>query len=655
MAQESQAEQVAVSVRNMGGIDTTEVSLKPGLTLFTGPNATNRTSLLRAIGDVLGGAEASLKTDAQEGAVEMVLGGSEGEETYACRYERSGGAVSGDRTPYSDESEYVDLFVSLLETNRARQAVERADGADLREVIMEPVDTDDIQRQIRSRNQERQDIVDRLEDIERARDELPTKEEQRNALREELNEIEDEIETVEAEIDQHQADVEEAEAAEALVDELDDLRDRELDIQDKIDSKERILETLRENRDEVEDELDGLSVDDDELESVEAELDQLQRREQSLTNQMGDLRGVIDFNEDLLEQDGSALPGTSDDEEAESKDPTAALDPMSETVECWTCGSQVERQVIHDRVDELRDRREQLGNERSDVEQRRVETQAEYKKLREAEKEQTTLERRLRERNSEIETAEEEIESLTEDLEDVRDEIEDLEDEIEETEELRESDLLETYRQLSDLEYERGQTQRELENATDEIERLDSLANEREQLEAQRAEVTDELSSLRTRIEDLERAAIESFNEEMETILDLLEYGNIERVWIERKSDSGSSSTSTSEFELHVIRATEDETVYEDTIATLSESEREVIGLVFALAGYLAHDVHEDIPFILLDSLEAIDAVRLARLVKHFSEQATYVVAALLPEDARELDEETDHSRPITRVSADVI
>jgi len=29
----------------------------------------------------------------------------------------------------------------------------------------------------------------------------------------------------------------------------------------------------------------------------------------------------------------------------------------------------------------------------------------------------------------------------------------------------------------------------------------------------------------------------------------------------------------------------------------LSESEREVTGLVFALAGYLVHDVHETVPF----------------------------------------------------------
>ena len=55
---------------------------------------------------------------------------------------------------------------------------------------------------------------------------------------------------------------------------------------------------------------------------------------------------------------------------------------------------------------------------------------------------------------------------------------------------------------------------------------------------------------------------------------------------------------------------------------------------MFAPAGYLVHDVHETIPFILLDSLEAINSNRSARVVDYFQSHADYLVAALLPEDA---------------------
>jgi len=80
-------------------------------------------------------------------------------------------------------------------------------------------------------------------------------------------------------------------------------------------------------------------------------------------------------------------------------------------------------------------------------------------------------------------------------------------------------------------------------------------------------------------------------------------------------------------FDLHIVRSSPDGTAYEDTVDHLSESEREVTGLVFALAGYLVHDVHETVPFILLDSLEAIDSDRIARVVDYFRTHADYLVA----------------------------
>lgn len=79
--------------------------------------------------------------------------------------------------------------------------------------------------------------------------------------------------------------------------------------------------------------------------------------------------------------------------------------------------------------------------------------------------------------------------------------------------------------------------------------------------------------------------------------------------------------------------------VTEDTVDHLSESEREVTGLVFALAGYLVHEVYETVPFMLLDSLEAIDSERIATLVEYVEGFDSYLVVALLPEDAAALDE----------------
>lgn len=123
----------------------------------------------------------------------------------------------------------------------------------------------------------------------------------------------------------------------------------------------------------------------------------------------------------------------------------------------------------------------------------------------------------------------------------------------------------------------------------------------------------------------------------MDSVLEILEYGNLERIWLERvkrEVREGRRKVTKSIFELHIVRQTESGATYEDTIDHLSESEREVTGLVFALAGCLAHEVYEDCPFILLDSLEAIDADRIARLVEYIDGLSEYLVVTLLPPDA---------------------
>lgn len=136
----------------------------------------------------------------------------------------------------------------------------------------------------------------------------------------------------------------------------------------------------------------------------------------------------------------------------------------------------------------------------------------------------------------------------------------------------------------------------------------------------------------------------------MESVLDCLVYSNLNCICLERVkgTDRGSNqAVSKSRFELHVIRSTDVGATYEDTVDHLSESEREVTGLVFALAGYLAHDVQEHVPCMLLDSLEAIDSARIAALIDYLAEFPNFLIVALLPEDAEAL---ADHYHRLTEI-----
>lgn len=69
----------------------------------------------------------------------------------------------------------------------------------------------------------------------------------------------------------------------------------------------------------------------------------------------------------------------------------------------------------------------------------------------------------------------------------------------------------------------------------------------------------------------------------METILGLLDYQNIERIWLERTETEVRESRQRETkcvFELHVARHTESGVTYEDTIDHLSESERSLVSFL---------------------------------------------------------------------------
>jgi DNA repair ATPase RecN len=172
--------EATVRVENIGGIDETTVSLSSGVTVLSGRNATNRTSFLQAIMGVCGSDEVTVKGDADEGSIELSIGS----ETYSRTVRQTNGTVASSGQPYLADTTLADLFAFLLESNDARRAVVRGD--DLRELIMRPVDTDEIQAEIEQLRRERRQIDTEIEDIDSEKEELPSLEEKRTQLREQI-------------------------------------------------------------------------------------------------------------------------------------------------------------------------------------------------------------------------------------------------------------------------------------------------------------------------------------------------------------------------------------------------------------------------------------------------------------------------------------
>jgi chromosome segregation ATPase len=638
--QELSEESVRLQVRNVGGIDETEVALGPGVTALTGRNATNRTSLLQAVMAGLGSENVSLKGDADEGEVTLEFDG----ETYTRHLSRRNGTVVLEGDPYLEDPAVADLFAFLLESNEARRAVARGD--DLREVIMRPVDTAAIQREIEDLEEERRRIDSRIEECDERERELPDLEERRADLREQITEKEEELAEKEAEIEQANANVEETrEDKRELESKLAELRDTRADLEEsrsRMRTERESVEALEAEREELETELEGLpEAPVGEKRELQSEIERLRERKRGLDSKVNQLQTIVQFNEDMLEGTSAEVLSALREGEDDAGDVTDRLVNDDGTVVCWTCGSEVERTDIEATIDRLRELRQEQLSERNRVRARIDELQEEVRDLEDKQRERERVERKLDSVEDELDSRRERIEELGDREDSLIAAVEDLEEEVEALQSKEFGDVLDLHKEANQLEFELGRLRSELDDAGDRVDEVEAVLEERSDLRERREEVQDRLTDLRTKVDRTEAEAVSKFNDHMADLLDRLDYANLERVWIERTERTvreGRRKVSRSSFDLHIVRSTASGTTYEDTIDHLSESEREVTGLVFALAGYLVHDVHETVPFIILDSLEAIDSERIAELVDYMAEFAPYLVVALLPEDAAALD-----------------
>jgi len=640
MSRSTLDQRASIEISNIGGIDRANAEFEPGVTILTGRNATNRTSFLQAIMAALGSDTATLKADADEGSVTLDIDG----ETYTRTLSKQGDTITMTGDPYLDNADIADRFAFLLENNDCRRAIARGD--DLRELIMEPVDTDEIERQIRSLEDERDELDSKIRTIENEKRNLPNLEQEKTDIGSKLGEKEGQIEKKKSEIENIDKNVdetrEEKEELESKMDDLGSLRNDLSRVRSQISSEEESITALENEIEDLKTEREDLSpVPDEKLSEIDQDIQRLRGQIEAIDQTVNELRSVVDFNEDVLDDGHSHVLDHLDDDD--SGNVTDQLLDESQTVTCWTCGSQVDTDQIDQTLEELRTLRSDKMDQRQDLKQEIEDFQSEKRELEQQRNRYQSLKQKLDDAERELEDREESLEELRERETELEDEIKTLEAEVEQLQEQEYSEILELNEELNTLEFEREQLESELENVEDEIDRIEAQVEELESLEAQRDELRRELEDLRSRVETLQEQAVEEFNDRMETVLDLLEYENLERIWIERTRETvrdGRHKVEQDRFDLHVVRSGDSGAVFEDTVEHLSESEREVTGLVFALAGYLVHELYETVPFMLLDSIEAIDPERISHLIDYFGGHADYLVVALLEDDAAALNDD---------------
>lgn len=644
---------IDIDIENIGGIDTRTETIPSGITVIVGENATNRTSFLQALMAALGSERATLKGNAKEGRVSMTLTG----ETYTRTLIKTGTATpqfSG--SGYLDDPELADLYAFLLSDNDVRQTVEQQ--GDLHEILMRPVDTDRIDEELASLREERTAIEAELEKINEASNELPTLEKQRRQLEDERDALKEEIEELESEVERLQAEALSGDQQ----DKIEELDERINETQQEIADTETEINEIEARIEGIEQELEEIGVDSEEtIDSLQEQIAELEDRRKSLKESIStfeeleeNFSGAADTSRRLLNSNRTIeglinqLPADIDIPEGPLTNQThERIDsPTDQLVEgdaivCRSCGNEVTADDIRAIIDQYSAIQESLTSEINarkttvnTIEADKRELEQELRDREQAKDRRERLQTELEQQKDKLEEAKDRRDEFETDLSERRDELMELDT----NGEAKKEELVDRRTELNTTKNDLSRVERDLEQVAREISNKEDLLDKRDELETKHDQIDTQISELKTRVETIEQQLVDEFNDTMDDVLSLLSYENLSRVWIDRKViEQNRGPSDETNFELNIVREGEEGT-YQDRFDHLSESEKAVTGLGIALTGYLVHEVYEECPVMLLDSIEMIDGERIADLLEYFGSKADYLVAALLPEDGAVID-----------------
>ncbi len=631
--------QATLTVIDIGGIEHAEVDFPTGITTLAGANATNRSSLLQALNEVLGGTMGSIRRGADDDIGHAKL--TVADDTYVRTLTQRGSDVSRDGDPYTTTTELVDLYVSLLQQNEIRQLIETGDSdaidRQLADLLMAPVDVESIQREIERRQQRSREIKEQLEEIETAKGELPELQEQREAKQTEIADLQAEIEAKRDRLTDLDINHEAAEQAETRLNKLEDLQEECRNIETTIEYKEGEIEDIEQQLVDREDELADVeqrmealdTPDEDAIQSLKERLQHLRRAAMLFDNLVEGGRTFTNPTHDRRSDLQVALNAT------DAAGDVIAFYPDSPATACPLCGTSVQRETLHKRVDALASVATDCYNAASEIEEEQAQLQSRRQQLEELREERRNLENEIHRLEERIEDTRRHIAELEDSRDTKQSKIGDLQERVAEIREHRSSELEALYDEIAELQGERATAKAELDSIDAQLADHESLIADEADLREELADIEDAIEARRKQVSRLEEDVQEAAATHMERLVEQLEYDRIDGLRLDREPTDDPAGFS--DFRLEVVRRQPDGAVRtEGDLTTLSESERSLVGLVVALAGYVAHEVADEVPFLLLDSIEEFDTPRIDRLLTYVRETVAvqYVVTALLPEDA---------------------
>lgn len=602
---------IEVEVSNIGGIDELTVTFGDGATMIAGPNASNKTSLLHAIAFAFGADSVPLRSGADQGCVRLTMDGRTIERTA----ERTSTGISTSGDTWIDNPEdavLIDRFATLLETNPLRIAV--AGDGDVESLLKEPMNVDALETERSRLLSEKRDLSQQLEKLGNVDERLTDRQRELESQRQHIAELEEQLDA----LYERQADVE------GVDEELQKLREERADVVSQrerqsaqVDELEETVERITQRLEEIDEEIDTAREEAEsyDIEQLKEHRSQLESELTEVTDRIDVLQSVLTANREMLDSEYAGALGQESG-------------IVSDELICWACGQPAESGDFDEAIEQLQALIEQDKRRKAEHEPELQELTQQIESAREAERRVRELEADRSDLENRLENRRESLQHKRKALTETREQITDLDDRIADLEEGQTTEQSDVADEIESTRVEIETSRRDIEQLEAACEELRKQQKKRDRIERELEETTAEVQQLTERIEGIETHLREEFNTAMDDLIDALAFDRIDRVWLD------------GDFELVIARET-DGNVRQDSLEHLAESEREMIGLVLGLAGYITYDVADVAPVLAIDSLGAFDADRADRLLSYFAERTDLLVAAVHPNMAEQLDFET--------------
>ncbi|WP_254533064.1 archaea-specific SMC-related protein [Natrinema gelatinilyticum] len=594
--------ELTVDVENVGGIDSMTCTFTDDLGIITGPNSSNKTSLLEAIAFGLGRSDISIKNDAETARVELTLNDRtvvrEAYETdHGIRIEGEGWLNS------SDDVELFDQFACLFEFSDVRAAVRNDEN--FAEVLKGPMNIDALEAERERKIVEKNELKKEVDSLENVEDRLEERKRKLDEKRKTAAELESELEDLREE----QRDLTDDEELEGLQAERSRLVTQRQEYREQISDYENAIDRLEGEISELEADLEAAreQVTEYDVNSLRAERESIQEELHEITDRIDVLQSVLTANREMHSSSYTSALGRQ-------------YSLTGDRVTCWACGNEAAEEDFEETIGRLTELIESDKERRTEYQPRLEEIDDQIEAANGANRLITELESKKQSLEQQLESRRDSLETHRQQLEDVEIDLDEIEDEIASRESQQESESSHVTEELESTRVDLHAVQNEIDRLEDAIDELEEDRRERERKSEEIESLRTDIRELTERIENLEQRLRDGFNEAMDELIELLGYETIDRVWLDGNYDL-------------VVAREEDGVTRQDTVQNLSESEREMVGLVLALAGYLAYDVADAVPVLLVDTLGAFDANRASSLLEYFADEAPLLITALLPEN----------------------